>query len=246
MIDNEYFYREKCYVYIIYDETFDNIVDDGYIGISKNPEKRLKAHIKNAKNSYYRINNQFRKSLLNNTFKFKILLEDTRIGCLYFEKILRPKGNMGWNIIEGGENGLINTKRKVQSIREKVGEKAYIKYFSLKRDYDNNFIDEWKDEGGLENFSIWYNSLLIDKNQSLVLIDSSSLIGPDNFVIGDKNKLKTYLNKNKKYSGFFDSSLTLNQWSHFLNLKPNTISCRLRRVGSFDSAILKNVEIKNE
>jgi predicted GIY-YIG superfamily endonuclease len=74
--------------------------NEGYIGVSKNPEKRFKGHLKNPQN----------KHLKNAILKYNdIILEiivhsQTKEFCLLLEEEFRPEKNIGWNIAKGGGN----------------------------------------------------------------------------------------------------------------------------------------------
>jgi hypothetical protein len=80
-----------CFVYWIYD---DSCIDEklhGYVGVSYNPEKRYKIHI--------------RRNRVPNQSSMKILFEGTRNECFEFERSMRPAKSIGWNNAIGGSHG---------------------------------------------------------------------------------------------------------------------------------------------
>ena len=80
-----------CFVYWIYD---DSCIDEklhGYVGVSYNPEKRYKIHIK--------------RNRVPNQSSMKILFEGTRNECFEFERSMRPTKSIGWNNAIGGSHG---------------------------------------------------------------------------------------------------------------------------------------------
>jgi len=80
-----------CFVYWIYD---DSCIDEklhGYVGVSYNPEKRYKIHIK--------------RNRVPSQSSLKILFEGARNKCFEFERSMRPAKFIGWNNAIGGSHG---------------------------------------------------------------------------------------------------------------------------------------------
>jgi group I intron endonuclease len=77
------------------------LLNYGYIGITKNPELRFTQHGWNKKNSNKHLRNAIAK--YKDNIKFVILAKDLdyEAACL-LEEMLRPEENMGWNIAKGG------------------------------------------------------------------------------------------------------------------------------------------------
>lgn len=93
-----------AYVYWIHLPEHSNINNEGYIGVTKNPNRRFSQH-KNASNST-------RSEALKNAIKkykdkvlYTILLKADEEYCYQIENILRPKDHIGWNLSEGGHHG---------------------------------------------------------------------------------------------------------------------------------------------
>ena len=74
------------FVYWVYDRTC-NCSDEGYIGVSEQPEKRLC---------------QLRRALGRNKAHILILFEGSRKACLRRERWYRSRRNVGWNKARGG------------------------------------------------------------------------------------------------------------------------------------------------
>lgn len=78
----------ECYVYWLYDGNCKNIETDGYVGISREPHRRLMEH---------RQSGQF-----SNVFCMEIVFEGSRSECISKEIKLRPSELIGWNNAPGG------------------------------------------------------------------------------------------------------------------------------------------------
>lgn len=81
------------FLYWIYDETCNVAAVDGYVGVTEDVNKRLKAHLRKTKN------------ITGKLVKIKILHEGSRRECFDKEKELRPVPNIGWNNAVGGSHG---------------------------------------------------------------------------------------------------------------------------------------------
>lgn len=80
------------YVYWIYDESCKDMAQDGYIGVTKDPKKRLEAH--KAKNPR-----------IPKDAQMEIIYSGTRQECFELEENLRPQPKIGWNSAMGGKHG---------------------------------------------------------------------------------------------------------------------------------------------
>lgn len=80
------------YVYWIYDETCKDILIDGYVGVSYEPENRFKTHLR-------------KNSKIHEKCNMIIIMEGSREECFKKEKKLRPIAGIGWNSAAGGSHG---------------------------------------------------------------------------------------------------------------------------------------------
>ena len=93
-------YNNQSSVYWIHLPEHTHIYTQGYIGVSKNPQRRLQEHKNSTDN----------KHLLRALSKYSDLIIQTVIlvgeseFCYQFEEQLRPNKNIGWNINKGGSN----------------------------------------------------------------------------------------------------------------------------------------------
>ena len=86
------------YIYWIKTKDQTNILSEGYVGFSSNPERRLLEH----KVSNTVVGNAIRK--YENDIELVVLYEfNNEIEALKKEKELRPKKRIGWNIAIGGQ-----------------------------------------------------------------------------------------------------------------------------------------------
>lgn len=98
----------KSEVYWIKKPEHTDVLSEGYIGFaSGNAIKRWAEHVSEAKrDSRYPIHKAIRK-YGKDGLEFKVICVGSAEYCLYLERLLRPKRNIGWNIcIGGGAPGL--------------------------------------------------------------------------------------------------------------------------------------------
>lgn len=88
-----------CSVYWIRLPEHTDMLSQGYIGISKNVEKRWKWHRKSKENPHLR--SAIDKYGFDTLVKQVILISD-KTYCLNLERKLRPSKKIGWNLTEGG------------------------------------------------------------------------------------------------------------------------------------------------
>jgi len=81
------------FVYWIYDETCNDMLTDGYVGVSEDVHNRIREHRRKTKN------------LIGKDINIKIIYEGLRVECFLKEKELRPKPGIGWNRAVGGSHG---------------------------------------------------------------------------------------------------------------------------------------------
>jgi hypothetical protein len=122
-----------CYVYWIHRPCETDLLTQGYVGITNNPELRWKQHQKEAvsRNTNHKFYNSLR---LHSDFIFEILIISDRGYCLELEQKLRPQGNIGLNYLRGGSY-TPSDKEVDSSTREKLSiaaKQAYIDNPSLK------------------------------------------------------------------------------------------------------------------
>jgi len=80
------------YVYWIYNESCLTIENDGYVGVTRDVDRRFKAH-------------QHKNDNIPNDVKIKVVYEGTRKECFEYELLLRPTVKIGWNLAIGGSHG---------------------------------------------------------------------------------------------------------------------------------------------
>lgn len=96
---------EIIYLYWLKDLDHTDISNDGYVGITSNPYKRLQGHSYNLQHNkdgvYF---GDIQSSYLGDNVLFDIIDCGTKDEMLYKESRLRPKRELGWNIACGGYN----------------------------------------------------------------------------------------------------------------------------------------------
>lgn len=90
----------KNFKYYVYHIHFDGMtLDEGYVGISRNPKERWRKHRK--KNAKSIVSGKIRK--YPDKIRYTILAQfDTEDEARWLEYCLRPQKNIGWNIAIGG------------------------------------------------------------------------------------------------------------------------------------------------
>jgi predicted GIY-YIG superfamily endonuclease/ribosomal protein L37AE/L43A len=86
-------------VYWIRHKDHTDIFSQGYVGISKNVEKRFNEHFRKTQNTH--LKNAIAKYGWDNLVKQQVLIANEQY-CLDMEKQLRPNDAIGWNCIAGG------------------------------------------------------------------------------------------------------------------------------------------------
>jgi len=77
-------------------------LDEGYIGVSVNPDLRFRKHRRNARNPNKKHRAVYRGINENSDITYRILACGEEDYIYELERALRPVRNMGWNTISGG------------------------------------------------------------------------------------------------------------------------------------------------
>ncbi len=105
----------EAFVYWLHLPEHTNILTEGYIGVTRDPEKRLVQHRKSTDNRHLRFAFAKYKNIVHT-----ILLKNDETYCYEMEAKLRPSEAIGWNISPGGakppdatgKNWTLHHKRK--------------------------------------------------------------------------------------------------------------------------------------
>lgn len=100
-------------VYWIFDETCYDIKNDGYVGVTRNLNRRLRQHSHSKR--------------FPSNFEVRIIFKGIPNECHLLEKFLRPVWNIGWNKAPGGNFGFLgggeplpdNVKQKLSEVGKK-------------------------------------------------------------------------------------------------------------------------------
>lgn len=104
--------ERRCYVYHIKRKGMG--LDDGYVGITFDTDKRFKDH----RISEYLVGNKIRAHV--DDIEFNTLIISDRKTCSDLERKLRPEPNMGWNLRGGGDNESIRSPESIKAGAEKM------------------------------------------------------------------------------------------------------------------------------
>lgn len=97
---------EAAFVYWIFDETCSNHLTDGYVGVTKDLNRRFKFHLRS------------RRVPIGS--KIQVLFSGTRDECFIAEKKYRPTPGVGWNSAVGGAHGYQVGFKHSTNTREKL------------------------------------------------------------------------------------------------------------------------------
>lgn len=100
-------FDSDCYVYWIRSADMSDIFTEGYVGVSYDPRKRLRQHIREARTETYYRNADFKHLLLSDfeSIILDVVFSGKRTDCLQEEARLRPRKYVGWNVKTGGAVG---------------------------------------------------------------------------------------------------------------------------------------------
>lgn len=97
------------YVYWVYDETCEDVLNDGYVGVTDYLENRINYHMKS--------NQRIPKE---NELKYEILFEGSREECFFKEEKYRPSAGIGWNGAKGGSHGWVSEFTHSEKTKQKL------------------------------------------------------------------------------------------------------------------------------
>jgi len=93
---------------------------EGYVGVTRNLEKRIREHKNRALNKTHN-NKRLAYHLLNNEIFVDVLMKSEETVCYDIEKQYRPEEAIGWNMLCGGKI-VNNSYAKVENIKPKSEE----------------------------------------------------------------------------------------------------------------------------
>jgi hypothetical protein len=117
-------------VYWIRHPDHTDMFTQGYIGISKETERRWLYHRRYGKNTH--LKNAINKYGWDNLVKEIILISD-KAYCLMIEAKLRAEDKIGWNIVKGGGNPPSTPWNKGTKLNKEIYDTLYQKGFGFKK-----------------------------------------------------------------------------------------------------------------
>ena len=107
----------EAFVYWLHLPEHTNFLNEGYIGVSIRPERRLYEHRTCNENPH--LTNAFKR--YNSNVIQSILLIGTQEYCYEIENKLRPTDHIGWNINEGGTKPPCDPETRLKMSKAKTG-----------------------------------------------------------------------------------------------------------------------------
>jgi predicted GIY-YIG superfamily endonuclease len=99
------------FLYWLYDDTCNDILTDGYVGVTEDINIRINGHKRKTQN------------LKDKDLKVKIVYEGDRATCFDKERELRPNPGIGWNRAIGGSHGWREGFIHSKETKEKMSKK---------------------------------------------------------------------------------------------------------------------------
>ncbi len=223
--------NERCYLYWIHKPEHANIFNEGYVGVSGNPQYRFYQHFRNAVNpkEYKNYRTEFRKAMEDDKVIYDILLCSTSEYCYEIEGKLRPTWRIGWNLAAGGAggfgtHGLTGTKVK----------RDYYNMLTRAKDFNEEVCDDWLGDNGLLNFKKFCDDLEdVDGELTLKIIGEG--YSPSNVIKATREYIT---NRSRQIYDIGDGSLySVRDLASKFSLKPNTISSRTRNGWTIREAV---------
>jgi len=153
---------EICYVYWIHKKEHTKTDTEGYVGITKNLNKRKSEHKRSArKGSTYPVHSAIRKYGWS-SLKVTVLFSGTLEECKLEEMKLRPNEQIGWNICAGGvvpKQQSLEKQREhwERTLKNKEPTKHTPKFKQELTDRNHRYLYTiWNKEGyRVENVRLW-------------------------------------------------------------------------------------------
>lgn len=227
---------KRCYLYWIKSPEMTDIRKEGYVGVSRRPESRFKAHKANTVHNYYYQDSSFREYLRREDAEYTVILIADEDYCYDLEYKLRPQKYIGWNVQVGG------CKNAARGLRYKHGlsHRTEVKWFYNKRNMGVKVCKEWEGDEGLVRFVEWAEENMdvskIKSGSGYFYIVVGDVLSPRNIQLVDDRSHRVRSN-NKLYSRKLKKSKTICEWGEELGIKPNTISTRIARGWSADESL---------
>lgn len=211
----------------------EDIFTQGYVGVSRDPWSRFKAHVRNARvGDYYQLP-ELKNYLLSANSCFKIMLISDEDYCYELEANLRPKGYIGWNIRQGGRFGDTYSR-----LTHGLSKEDTVKWFYSQKQKYMSVCEEWSGRKGVEEFFRWASANMTElgENRDYLYIVDGGHISPENILLIPRIDMFLF-NKEKYYSRVEGRELTISEWADYTGIRPNTISTRISRGWSVDESL---------
>lgn len=220
-----------CVVYWVKSEKHTDILTEGYVGITTVPDQRFKQHLSNARtNSHHKYGNDFREHMLKGMCSFNIILRGDLEYCLDIERKLRPTTYIGWNQAIGGDGG-VNYRH---GLTGSTIAKTYYNILTRAKQEDEHVYEEWLGSDGIVEFARFYSELA-DESGELTLNVVGNGYTPTNIIRMPRSEI---IRRAYRKHDIGDGKLySVAELGEMFNIKPNTISTRLKRGWSLKEAI---------
>lgn len=119
----------ESYLYWIRLKEHNDILTEGYVGITNNTRKRWNAHLSRARGNQKK--DIVHKAIIKygeENIIFEVICKSTREHIIYLEQMFRPNPKIGWNILQGGCSGRLGLP---QTDNQKITVSAALKYRRL-------------------------------------------------------------------------------------------------------------------
>jgi len=215
-------------VYWIHHADHTDIFSQGYVGVSKEVERRWNYHKSYGENTH--LKNAINKYTWDGLIK-EVVLEAKMDYCLDIEAKLRPSDKIGWNIVKGGGKPPISLWNKGRKIPADELEKIKAKGFGFKKGHKTwNAGKKYDDDMKSRMFNI--AEYMKDKPSPFAgkplpqhIIEAARQANLGKIQSEESNKKRSLANKGRKYPlitcpscNKIGGATTMKRW-HFDNCK---------------------------
>ena len=232
--DREFGHRSKLpgLTYWLHIEGHLDPCTEGYIGVTHDLDKRVLQHRAQCLSvkPHHRKHTDMVSAFINDAVIVDTLFYGEYRECLEVEFKMRPLPHIGWNLAVGGDGGT-----PVHGLTDTPVSKCF---YNLRNKALKNFV-EFGWEGNIVGFSEFYKATKPEGTANRFLTRKDPLEGytEGNLVWLCRVDMLRNTAKSGRIKEVGDVKGTISELSKIFNMKPNTISCRLRRGWSIEEAV---------
>lgn len=214
--------QEYCCVYWIHYPQHNDIMQQGYVGITNNPRKRYLDHRSLSAKVYSK---SYKEGVTDPSTIFEVVIIGNRDFCLELEYNWRPTKNIGWNIAIGGQQFYL-----VHGLTGTFEFDAYRRFKKASKKRGVSF--QW--EGDEIEFCEWFKNFN-PENKPIKLLDAPKGYIEGNMVVVDN--LYDAITHMAKTVDFEGRKYTIKQLAENMGMPYHILNSRLNSGRTLEDAI---------